>query len=73
MSWEAMDQLKARMVREGFPLPDLSPQLNENVWRSLSGRVRRRELQALLGMSDAQIDHAVRDLRGMRTVARGKR
>jgi hypothetical protein len=73
LSWEQMDQLKARMVREGYPLSKLSPSINEAVWYSLAKRVRRPQLHALLGMTDEQIDNAVRDLRGMRQLTTGRR
>jgi hypothetical protein len=72
LSWERMDWLKARMVREGYPVPEVSPSMNEAVRYSRAKRVRRPQLHALLGMTAEQIDTAVRDLRGMRTVATGK-
>jgi hypothetical protein len=68
-----MDRLRARMVREGYPLPDLIPEVNERVWYSLAGRRRRPQLQALLGLRDDEIDAQVRSLRAQRTALTGKR
>jgi hypothetical protein len=63
-----MDALRARMVRVGGPLPDLTDAENERVWRSLTSRRRRPQLQALLGMSDAQIDQVLARMRLARSV-----
>ena len=63
-----MDALRARMVRVGGPLPDLTDAENERVWRSLTSRRRRPQLQALLGMSDAKIDQLVARMRLVRSV-----
>jgi hypothetical protein len=60
------------MVRHGHPLPELTSAENERVWRSLTGRRRRPQLQALLGMTDAQIDQALDQIRRERLVL-GKR
>jgi hypothetical protein len=58
-----MDALRARMVQAGEPLPDLTDAENERVWRSLTSRRRRPQLQAILGMPDAQIDQALARMR----------
>jgi len=63
-----MDALRARMIRVGGPLPDLTDAENDRVWRSLTSRRRRPQLHALLGMSDAQIDQVLARMRRARAV-----
>jgi hypothetical protein len=63
-----MDALRARMVRIGGPLPDLTEAENDRVWRSLTSHRRRPQLQALLGMSNAQIDQALARVRLVRSM-----
>jgi hypothetical protein len=72
-TWEEMDRLRARMVREGFPLPELTATENERVWRSLTGRRRRPQLQALLGISDGQIDQALARMHMARLLLRNRK
>jgi len=67
-TWEEMDALRARMVQAGGPLPDLTDAENERVWRSLTSRRRRPQLQTLLGMSDAQIDQVIAHMRLVRSM-----
>jgi|GEM_PF-2504050 len=67
-TWEKMDALRARMVRVGGPLPDLTEAENERVWRSLTSRRRRPQLQGLLGMSDGQIDQTLARMRVVRRI-----
>ena len=67
-TWEEMDTLRARMVQAGGSLPDLTDAENERVWRSLTSRRRRPQLQAILGMADAQIDQIVARMRLVRSV-----
>jgi len=73
LTLEQMDAIKARMLREGYPLSDGTAQGNETIWRSLTRRVRRPQLQALLGWTDAQIDARVRELRKQRRDLTGRR
>jgi hypothetical protein len=63
-----MDALRARMVQTGGPLPDLTDAENDRVWRSLTSRRRRPQLQALLRMSDAQIDQVIARMRLARSM-----
>jgi hypothetical protein len=63
-----MDALRARMIQVGGPLPDLTDTENERVWRSLTSHRRRRQLQAVLGMSGAQIDQMLARMRLARSV-----
>jgi len=72
-TWEQMDTLRARMVREGFPLADLTAAENVRVWRSLTARRRRPELQAVLGMTDGQIDQALTRMRLVRQLRTPRR
>jgi hypothetical protein len=63
-----MDALRARMLQAGGPLPDLTEAENDRVWRSLTSRRRRSQLQALLGMSDAHIEQKVARMRLARSL-----
>lgn len=61
------------MVREGYPLPDLTSAENERIWTSLIQRRRRPQLAALLELPDTEIDAritALRETRPARQVAR---
>ena len=49
------DQLRARMLHEGYPLPDLDQATNGAIWHSLTAGVRRAELQQLTELSEAEI------------------
>ena len=73
LTWEQMDALKARMLHEGFPLADSDAARNETIWRSLAGRRRRPQLQALMGWTEDDIEARLRDLRQQRTVQTGRR
>jgi hypothetical protein len=64
--WEQMDALRARMLREGYPLTGLSDKANEAVWYSLAKRTRRAQLAALLGMTPDQVEPAVVEVRKKR-------
>lgn len=61
--------LRARLVREGYPLPDLTPEENERYWASLVSRRRRAHLRQLLDMTDTDIDAEVARLRTQRLLA----
>jgi hypothetical protein len=63
-----MDTLRARMLQAGSPLPDLTDAENERVWRSLTSRRRRPQLQALLGMSDGKIEQKLARMRLARSL-----
>jgi hypothetical protein len=58
-TWEEMDALRAQMVRDGFPLPELTDAENDRVRRSLFDGRRRPQLQASLGMSERELDAAL--------------
>ena len=51
--------MRARMVREGYPLADLEDRANEAVWYSLAKRTRRPQLASLLQLGEDQLDAAV--------------
>ena len=64
-----MDAVKARMVHEGYPLADSTPQGNETVWKSLAGGVRRAQLLDLLGMTPEAFEERLREVRQQRKQA----
>ncbi len=68
-----MDELRARMIREGYPLDGLSRKEMDRVWVSLTQKRRWPELQRLTGMEDAQLIERVRQIRKEYQVATGKR
>lgn len=72
-TWEEMDALKARMIREGFPLPDHTAAVSERVWRSLAGRIRREQLLALLDMNSEEVERRIREVRRQRLLVRGRK
>ena len=61
--------LRARLVREGYPLSDLTPEENERYWASLVSGRRRAHLRQLLDMTDAEIDTIIVRLRAQRFLA----
>lgn len=63
------DILRARLVREGYPLPDLTLEENERYWVSLVSHRRRAHLRQLLDMTDTQIDAEVARVRTQRLLA----
>lgn len=67
-TWEEVDTLRARMLQAGGSLPDLTEAENDRVWRSLTSRRRRPQLQALLGMSDGKIEQKLARMRLARSV-----
>lgn len=71
-TWEEMDALRAQMVREGFPLAELSTAENERVWRSLTQRRRQPQLLVLLGMNAVQLDAALGRLRAQHRALTGR-
>ena len=69
---EEMDALKARLVREGYPLHDSTKQGNETIWKSLTRGVRRGHLLALLAMTPEQYDQRLPELRRHHFAATGR-
>lgn len=65
------DALRARMVREGYPLADLTPKENERLWMSLTQRRRWDKLQALTGLDDLALRQRVRAVTRQRQEWRG--
>ncbi|MGZ3611992.1 MAG: hypothetical protein ACXVBU_18215, partial [Ktedonobacteraceae bacterium] len=47
---EQLDDLRARMIREGYPLDGVSIQDSNDVWKTLTQRRRWDRLQALTGL-----------------------
>ena len=68
-----MDALRARMIREGYPLAGLSRKDNDRVWVSLSQKRRWPQLQGLTGMSDADLWEQVKAIRRQYQATTGKR
>jgi large subunit ribosomal protein L10 len=64
----SLDTLRARMLQARGPLPDLTAAENDRVWRSLTSRRRRPQLQALLGVSDAAIEQKLAGMRLARSM-----
>ncbi len=72
-SWEEMDGLRARMVREGYALDAFDARERERVWRSLAGGTRRAELLQLLGVSERELQALVSRVRVERLQLTGRR
>ena len=70
---EEADQLRARMILEGYPLPDLTSRENEQFWWSLVGQRRRPHLLALVGMTDDELRTATDRVRRKRQAITGRR
>ncbi len=68
-----MDELRARMIREGYALAGLSGKEQQRVWVSLTQKRRWPELQRLTGMEDAQLSERIRAIRKEYQAATGKR
>ncbi|MBA3826681.1 MAG: hypothetical protein H0X24_22630 [Ktedonobacterales bacterium] len=58
-----MDELRARMIREGYPLAGLSRDAMNRVWVSLTEKRRWPHLQVLTGMDAAALADRVRIIR----------
>jgi hypothetical protein len=61
------------MVREGYPLTELSARENEQFWWSLVGRRRRSQLLTLLRMTEAELEQGVERVRRQRRRVTGRR
>lgn len=61
------------MIRDGYPLPDLTPRENEQFWWTLVNQRRRPQLLALLGMSDDELRMALNRVRQQRKATTGRR
>lgn len=61
-----MDQLRAQMLTQGYPVAGLSQRDNEVVWKSLVARTRRPQLMTLTTLTDAAIDAAIKAVRKQR-------
>ena len=70
---EEADAVRARMVREGYPLAGLSTRENEQFWWSLVGRRRRPQLLSLLRMTEAELEHGIERVRRQRRHVTGRR
>ena len=70
---EEADQLRARMIREGYPLLDLTPRENEQFWWTLVNQRRRPQLLALLGITYDELHAALDRVRRQRQVTTGRR
>jgi hypothetical protein len=72
---EEADAVRARMVREGYPLAELSARENEQFWWSLVGRRRRRrpQLLALLRMTETELEWGIERVRRQRRQVTGRR
>ena len=70
---EEADALRARMVREGYPLAELSARENEQFWWSLVGRRRRPHLLPLLRMTQTELERGIERVRRQRRQVTGRR
>ena len=70
---EEADALRARMVREGYPLAELSARENEQFWWSLVGRRRRPLLLSLVHMSETELERGIERVRRQRRQVTGRR
>ena len=70
---EEADALRARMVREGYPLASLTARENEQFWWSLVGRRRRPQLLSLLHISETELEHGIERVRRQRRSVTGRR
>jgi hypothetical protein len=59
---EQADQLRARMIREGYPLADQDRAMNERLRQSLVMQTRRSQLKKVTNMSDAQLSKRIKEL-----------
>ena len=69
----AMDTLRARMIREGYPLGDLPRRDNDRVWQSLTQKRRWPQLAALTGLSEADLWERVKAISKQYQATTGKR
>jgi hypothetical protein len=70
---EEADALRARMVRAGYPLAELSARENEQFWWSLVGRRRRPQLLSLLRMTETELERGIERVRRQRRQVTGRR
>ena len=68
-----MDALRARMIREGYPLAGLARRDSARVWVSLTQQRRWSYLQRLTGMTEAELSERVREIRRQYKAATDKR
>ena len=68
-----MDALRARMIREGYPLSDLTTRDNARLWKTLTEQRRWSYLQRLTGMTEAELSERVREIRRQYKAATDKR
>jgi hypothetical protein len=61
------------MVREGYPLADLSARENEQFWWSLVGRRRRPQLLSRLRVTEAELERGIDRVRHQRQRLTGRR
>ena len=61
------------MIREGYPLLDLTPRENEQFWWTLVNQRRRPQLLALLQMTDDKLCAALDRVRRQRQATTGRR
>jgi hypothetical protein len=70
---EEADAVRARMVREGYPLAELSARENERFWWSLVGRRRRPQLLSLLRLTETELERGIERVRRQRRQVTGRR
>jgi hypothetical protein len=67
-----MDQLRAAMLMQGYPLVEVDLRSNEHVFKSLVERRRQAQVLALLGWTGEQYAQALQTVRRQRK-ATGRR
>ncbi len=60
---EEMDYLRARMIREGFPLLNISDNENLRTWVTITQHRRWEQLRSIVQMTDEQIAQRMDDIR----------
>jgi hypothetical protein len=50
------------MIREGYPLADLTPRENNRIWVTLTQKRRWSQLQQLTGMTDADLRMRIKEI-----------
>lgn len=70
---EEMDALRARLIREGFPLTGLSERENIRIWVTITQKRRYAQMKRLLRVNDAAIDERIVCIRQQVFAATGRR
>ncbi len=61
------------MVREGYPLPELTPRENNRLWVTLTQRRRWNELLRLVGMTDGTLQARIKEISRQHLAVTGRK